>query len=123
MIPRLVHQIWLGDTPMHPLMVRWRETWKALHPNWKVLLWESSSNVSCIRSDLNSGTVLSASPLHEEMLRRSCHLSQRSNIWRYLLLMQFGGVYVDTDVEPYKSIVNLVDCLPAFFVNRIGMVP
>ena len=115
MIPKLIHQIWLGDVPMHPLMVLWREKWKSLHPNWKVLLWESRSNsVSSVQSDLNGGTVVSASPQHVEMLVRSCHLSQRSNIWRYLLMKQFGGVYADTDVEPYKPIDNLVGGLTAF---------
>ena len=55
---------------------------------------------------------------HADSLIKACHLSQRSNIWRYEIVERFGGVYVDTDVEPLKSIDSLIAELDSFVVAR-----
>ena len=34
LVPKVIHYIWLGSKPMHPLMVAWRKKWAELHPTW-----------------------------------------------------------------------------------------
>ena len=110
LIPKVIHYIWLGEKPMHPLMIQWRQRWKSLHPEWKMKIWSESpgqpASLACQHETLNSS--------FPGLLRDSCHLSQRSNIWRYELLHRLGGLYLDTDFEPLKCIEPLVDGLEAF---------
>jgi mannosyltransferase OCH1-like enzyme len=98
MIPRILHQIWLGTAPLHPNMRRWRETWQRLHPSWTFKFWHAAgpAALSCGRE-----TVVSRFP---DLLARACHNCQRANIWRLELLAVQGGLYADTDVEPLCNI-------------------
>ena len=110
LIPKVIHYIWLGGKPMHPLMVQWRRKWESLHPDWEVKIGSETP-----------GRTASLTWRHETLdssfpglLRDSCHLSQRSNVWRYELIHQLGGLYLDTDFEPLRCIEPLVDGLEAF---------
>ena len=109
-IPRTINYIWLGRKPMHPLMVLWREKWESLHPEWEVKIWKEdpgpTTSLACLDEHLTSS--------FPDLLQSCCHLSQRSNIWRYELLHQLGGLYLDTDFEPLKCLDPLIDGLEAF---------
>jgi mannosyltransferase OCH1-like enzyme len=117
-VPKILHYIWLGDKPMHPLMIQWREQWKRLHPSWEIRMWAEGKNIG----ELASGTQILKSR-HPRLLEQCCHLSQRSNVWRYDLVEQLGGVYLDTDFQPVKNIDAIVDPWPAFagkaWVNHV----
>jgi hypothetical protein len=115
MIPRIFHQIWLGTVPMHPLMLSWRQRWQALHPEWEHWLWTESADDPCALT-CGSRRLFSC---HPGLLASACHLSQRSNIWRYQVVCAFGGVYLDADVEPFRPIDELVGHLDAFAVPRM----
>ena len=39
LIPQIFHRIWLGDKEMPEEFVYYGETWKKLHPSWKIKLW------------------------------------------------------------------------------------
>jgi hypothetical protein len=54
------------------------------------------------------------------LLNRACHLSQKSNIWRYEIINKFGGIYLDTDVEVFKPLDDLVLSQDAFTVERVN---
>lgn len=95
---------------MHPLMVKWKQKWESLHPEWKVKVWSETkgrtASLTCWDETIDSS--------FPELLRHCCHLSQRSNIWRYELLHQLGGLYLDTDFEPVKCLDPLIMGLKAF---------
>jgi hypothetical protein len=38
-IPRIIHQIWLGPSPLPEQDAAYVETWKQLHPDWEHRLW------------------------------------------------------------------------------------
>jgi mannosyltransferase OCH1-like enzyme len=114
LIPRIFHQIWLGDTPRSRSFVWWHEAWKALHPTWEMRLWQQSGDDAVEAGDFKFISN------HPEMLARACHLSQRSNILRYELIERFGGVYMDIDMEPLRSIEPLIDGVSAF-TSYMGM--
>ena len=108
-IPHVIHYIWLGDKPMHPLMIQWREEWRRLHPHWTIRMWTEGGSIEKL---VNGSEILESR--HPSKLQRCCHLSQRSNIWRYELLEQLGGLYLDTDMEPLKCIEPLIEGMTSF---------
>ena len=108
MIPKTFHQVWLGPKSRHPKFVEWGKAWEATHPGWAMRLWTQSGDGTVVCGDARYAS------RHPEMLAKACHLSQRSNIWRYELLEQFGGVYLDTDMEPLKNIEPLIGDEAAF---------
>lgn len=98
-IPKRFHRIWLGGKPMPELFQRWGESWTRLNPDWSMTTW-TEENLPPTR--------------FPDLVKQACHLSQRSNIYRYEILARYGGVYVDTDFECLKPIDPLLDDLSAF---------
>jgi mannosyltransferase OCH1-like enzyme len=112
MIPKIFHQIWLGPQPIHPQMQEWIVRWRELHPNWAHKLWRDVSP-TIIEAD---GEKIESR--WSDLLQRACHFSQRSNIWRYELVLQQGGVYLDTDMEPRANIDSAIEGYDAFAASH-----
>ncbi len=89
MIPRIIHQIWLGRNPLPDEFATYVESWKHNHPGWEHRLWTEEN----IPTDLR----------RPEALERIRHPVERADILRYELLWRHGGVYVDTDFECRRS--------------------
>jgi mannosyltransferase OCH1-like enzyme len=94
LIPKILHQIWLGPHRMSDEFLYWNLKWQVLHPDWKVLLWDDKSR-----------------PLlrNEEQFQKTTNWSNRSNLLRYELILDHGGVYADVDFEPQKRIDPLLE--------------
>jgi mannosyltransferase OCH1-like enzyme len=84
-IPRTIHQIWVGPDPLPKEFAAYVDTWKRQHPQWEHRLWTEDD----IPSDLR----------RREPLERIRHPAERSDILRLELLWRHGGVYVDVDME------------------------
>jgi mannosyltransferase OCH1-like enzyme len=101
LIPRILHYVWLGTKTMHPLMVEWQKKWGALHPGWVINVWSEDS-------DLPSHCLISGSEIvecrHPLYLAQCPTYAKRSDVWRYEILEQKGGVYLDTDFEPIRNL-------------------
>ena len=98
---------------MPKVMQAWRQQLLAYHPTWKTLLWQEDGLVLRAGDEL-----LFPSAEQKVLLGWACHLSQRSNIWRYILMYHFGGLYLDTDIEPRKPFDDLVSGRRAFVAKR-----
>lgn len=88
-IPRIIHQIWVG--PEKP--PKFLGSWKEKHPDWDYIAW----NVSTIEEYL---------PIKNQHLfddyansKEFGNLSGLCDILRYEILYDFGGVYIDADIE------------------------
>lgn len=115
MIPWIVHRIWLDD-PLPPLFAEYGERWRELHPTWQVIDWVDRKRLP---------------PLQQEAVFRD---AQRilpkdwkrfeADVLRLELLRRFGGLYVDADVEPFKSFDPLMrppgDAFAARSPQQIG---
>jgi mannosyltransferase OCH1-like enzyme len=92
-IPKLLHQIWLGEKPF-PYEAE-RESWLRHHPAWEHRLWTEAE----LPADLE--------------LREAANLlrqpAERADILRLELLHRLGGVYVDADIECLQPIDPLLD--------------
>ncbi len=105
MIPRILHQVWVGPNPMPQEFVDYRESWRRHHPDWEMHLWTEDS----LPGDL----------VRTEAYERLRSPAERSDIIRLEVLYRFGGVYVDTDVECLRRIDPLVEESGDFFVGAV----
>jgi mannosyltransferase OCH1-like enzyme len=94
-IPRILHQIWLGDQPLPEDFARYRETWLHHHPGWEQRFWTEEN----LPGDLRRPEVY-------ERLRMP---AERSDILRLEVLFREGGVYVDTDFECHRPLEDVID--------------
>ena len=98
MIPRVFHQIWLGEGAF-PYAVE-RESWYRFHPDWEHRLWSER--------DLPRDLELTEAA---NLLRQP---AERADILRLELLYRHGGVYLDADFECLKPIDPLVEGASCF---------
>jgi len=71
--------------------------WQELHPNWQVRLWTNS--------DLTSENV---DPAVLERIGVATEGAQKADILRYYAIRRFGGVYVDSDIVPHRSLAGVI---------------
>lgn len=98
MIPRVFHQIWLGEADF-PYAAE-RQTWIDLHPDWEHRLWTEAE----MPGDLELAEAAN-------LLRQP---AERADILRLELLSRHGGVYIDADFECLKPIDPLLDGVSCF---------
>lgn len=100
MIPRTFYRIWVGE----PVPERYETFWakfQELHPGWEFITL-ASPNLMWMRK-------------HVKAVYDQCTThAGRSDVLRYEVVYQFGGVYVDCDVEPLKSFEPLIHTDKAF---------
>jgi mannosyltransferase OCH1-like enzyme len=104
-IPKIIHQIWLGS-PFPEEYKQFQQSWKKYHPDWEYRLWteEEIQKLNLINQDLYDASV---------------NYGEKSDIVRYELLYQFGGLYADTDFECLKPL----DILHHTYDFYIGVQP
>jgi mannosyltransferase OCH1-like enzyme len=97
-IPRVIHRIWLDDDGTDPIPARFEAFWARfgeLHPGWDLRTWSDTTQLGWMRC-------------RETFDAQTTHAG-RSDVLRYELMASFGGVYVDTDVEPLRPFDDLLD--------------
>uniref|UniRef100_A0A0G4I5X9 Alpha 1,4-glycosyltransferase domain-containing protein n=1 Tax=Chromera velia CCMP2878 TaxID=1169474 RepID=A0A0G4I5X9_9ALVE len=95
-IPKRLHQIWLGPKEIPSQCKEFMETWKRRHPEWEYKLWR--------HADVESLKLRNRSAYEEAE-----NFAHKSDILRLELLSQFGGVYVDVDYECVGSLRELCE--------------
>ena len=105
MIPRILHQVWVGPDQMPRDFLDYRESWRRHHPDWEMRLWTDES--------------LPGDFVRPEAYERLRNPAERSDIIRLEVLFRFGGVYVDTDVECLRPIDPLLEGVD-FFAGYVG---
>jgi len=94
MIPKIIHQIWLGDQSKRPNSLI--QTWIDKNPSWKHMLW----------TDDNLPELFCKKQFDE------CpSLPGKADILRYQILRDEGGFFIDADSE-------CVNSLDDFFTNN-----
>jgi len=88
-IPKIIHQIWLGSE-LPERYKKLAETWKNHHPDWEYRLW---TDEDAKMFDLHN----------RDLFEESTNYAEKSDILRYEILYQYGGLYVDTDFECFKN--------------------
>lgn len=99
-MPRILHTIWVGsDEPEY--LRRHALRWLELHPGWEWRHWCDAAI---------GGFGLRYRELYdnrEKFSPKSNDGQWKSNIARLEILHRFGGVYLDADMEPRKTVPGL----------------
>jgi hypothetical protein len=93
-IPKVIHFIWISNNSLPQNFQYYLQTWKEHHPEWEIKFWTEKD----VMKENFSSTDL-------YWLARS--YQERSDIIRYEILYRYGGLYVDLDVECFKSFDEL----------------
>jgi inositol phosphorylceramide mannosyltransferase catalytic subunit len=93
-IPKKIHQIWLGSELPEEYR-KYTDSWKVFHPDWDYKLWRDSD-------------VINFPMVKRTEYDKATNQGMKSDILRYEILKQFGGIYVDTDFECLKPFDDLI---------------
>lgn len=100
MIPKIIHYIWFGNKPKSKLMEVCLNTWHRILPEYEIKRWDESN------IDL---TKLCHS---NKFLAKCVNLKLWAFVSDYIrlyVLYNFGGLYLDTDVEAVKQFDPLLN--------------
>lgn len=96
-VPKIIHYVWLGGGEKKPEHVKFMETWKKHLPDYELKEWnENNFDVNCCEF------------IKEAYEKRK--FAFVSDYIRLKVLYEYGGVYLDTDVEVLKPFDDFLDC-------------
>jgi mannosyltransferase OCH1-like enzyme len=128
LIPLIVHHIWLGSK-VPDYARKFRRTWIEYNPSWTFILWTDHPEKEFGKVVLRSFDALKAyllQPDHDRFIvmdmrylvlrnreaftKRAQNYGEKSDIARYEVLNEIGGLYVDTDFECLRSFADFHHC-------------
>lgn len=96
MVPKIIHYCWFGGAKHPKLMKRCVESWKRLLPGYELRLWTEDT--------FNIGTSIK----YVQEAYKEKKYAFVSDYVRLYALYNYGGVYLDTDVEVIKDFSKLL---------------
>ena len=97
MIPKIIHYCWFGKGLMPKSQKDCIKGWKKLMPDYQIMRWDESN------FDYNK---YKASKYAYEVKKYALV----SDVCRYNVLAEYGGIYLDTDVEVFQRFDRFLDC-------------
>lgn len=95
MIPKIIHYCWFGGNPLPESVEQCIESWHKYCPEYKIIQWnESNYNVKTI-------------PYIEQAYEHKKYAFV-SDYARLEVIYNYGGIYLDTDVELIKPLDSLL---------------
>lgn len=94
-IPKIIHYCWFGNGEMSNKQIECIKSWKLYCPDYKFILWNERN------CDLNCNKYVKQAYSKKKW-------AFVSDYFRLEAVYNFGGIYLDTDVELVKSIDNLL---------------
>ena len=91
MIPKIIHYIWFGGNPLPEDAVKCINSWKKYCPDYEIKEWNESN------FDINASGYM----------KEACAAKKwafASDYARLSVLVEYGGIYMDTDVEVVKPL-------------------
>lgn len=94
-IPKKIHYCWFGKNKLPDEYIKYMETWKKYCPDYEIIRWDEQ-NYNVMKND------------YLKQAYQNKKWAFVSDYARVDVVYQYGGVYLDTDVELVK---NLDECL------------
>jgi hypothetical protein len=101
MIPKTIHYCWFGGAPLTKLAQKCVASWKEYCPGYTFMLWNEAN------FDIN--TVQFTAQVAK--IKKWGFIVDYIRAWA---VFNFGGIYLDTDVELYKPLDDLLDANVCF---------
>ena len=104
-IPKIIHQIWIGNQKIPRKLQKYQKTWLKHHPDWEYKLWDNDRvrQYNFVNDNLKF-----------LFFNKSLTLGERVDILRYDILYKHGGMYVDMDCICLKNFDLFVHCYDFF---------
>lgn len=96
MIPKIIHYFWESDKPMPDKLKRCVDSWRRFCPDFEIRCW----NVASLGDNV---------PVWVTEAIANRKFAFAADYVRYYALYNFGGIYMDTDVELIKPFGRLLD--------------
>lgn len=108
MIPQTIHYCWFGENKMPALAIKCMESWQRYFPGWEIRLWNEQN------------TPMQFS--YVQFAYQNKKWSNLSNFIRLHALKNYGGIYLDTDIEVIKTFdfLNNYNCFIGFENSKTG---
>lgn len=91
MIPKIIHYCWFGKNPLPKLAEKCIASWKKYCPDYQIIEWnEDNFNVNIITYTKEAYQIQKYAFV--------------SDFARFYILYNYGGIYMDTDVEVLKPL-------------------
>lgn len=100
LIPKMIHYCWFGGGPIPVELQRYMDTWKRFCPDYEIVRWDESNY------DIHKFPYMEQAYAHKKW-------GFIPDIARLDILYQYGGIYLDTDVELLRNLDELL-YQPAF---------
>lgn len=95
LIPKVIHYCWFGGNPLPEIAKKCLESWKTYCPDYKIVEWNEKN------FDINAWDYVREA--YEEK-----KWAFVSDVVRLYVLVNYGGIYMDTDVEVISSLDPLL---------------
>lgn len=96
MIPKKIHYCWFGGKPLPKLVKKCIKSWKIFCPDYEIIQWDESN------FDINSHLFLKSA-------YEARAWAFASDYTRLKVIYEYGGIYLDTDVELLKNLDFLLE--------------
>lgn len=95
MIPKKIHYCWFGGNPIPDKNIHWMESWKKYCPDYEIIRWDESN--------------------YDITKNKYMYEAYRAQKWGFVpdfarldIIYNYGGIYLDTDVELISNIDELL---------------
>ena len=99
-IPNIIHQIWLGKSPIPLFFKTLSDSWRTQYTDWEYTFWNTETAIEFVHQEFSQYT---------ELYNAFPYDVQRVDLLKYLILLKFGGVYIDIDYESLKPIEPILE--------------
>lgn len=110
-IPKIIHQTWKTKR-LPPMFQKSQKSWKSMNPDWKYRFYSDRECMAFVQKHF---------PQYMSLYQALCSGVQRSDLFRYLVMYHYGGIYVDMDttclqpidhwLDPLKNTCDTLDCV------------
>lgn len=114
--PKILHRVWLGNRVRPAAYDAYWEEWQRLNPDWTLRTW-SESDLHLMDWPPNVRRVweyLEHFGAHGGIMMDPARALavQKADILGYLILANYGGVYVNCDMQPLRPLAHLFSQMP-----------
>ncbi len=120
-LPKIIHQIWIGPKTPPEIFKKSRKSIKRLHPNWEYRLWTDA--------DLPEFQLE-----NQKYYDLENNFGAKADILRYEILNRYGGIYLDVDFVCLKpldwlcrydfwGVIQPIDCHTLICNGAFGCIP
>lgn len=106
-IPKIIHYCWFGEKPLPDEFKKYIESWKKYCPDWEIKEWNEAN--------FDYSTCEYAAEAYAA--KKWAFVSDYA---RFKILYDYGGVYLDTDVEIVKPLDEIVNKGPFMGIEKFG---